>query len=261
MDLFGFQVDTADGKRQFYRYRKLPFGVSTAVFLVDRLVRPLKRFCHSLNIDLSVYIDDGITIEAGQFRCFAAVRFVVFILRMSGWKLNMVKSSLLPTQEISYLGFLINSNTMKVSLPEEKIVKVYHLLSVLRQAFYENTSVKARDLAAFLGILAHSQFSHGDVIKIISRNSNNELGKLVSTQSWAASLKVTADMKQELDFCFQYFRPLNGRSLIQEQAYYEIMGPRQIQYLVENITPEDMLKPCHIFVSGNFITQIIIVES
>ena len=42
---------------------RLPFGASPAVWLVEKLVRPLKLFLHTLSVDQTVYIDDGILIQ------------------------------------------------------------------------------------------------------------------------------------------------------------------------------------------------------
>ena len=50
-ELFGFAILDEFGNDKFFKYIKLPFGTSTAVFLVTKLLRPLKLFCHRFGVD------------------------------------------------------------------------------------------------------------------------------------------------------------------------------------------------------------------
>ena len=57
-----------NGSLIYYKYLRLPFGAATAVWVVDCLIKPIKYFCHRHNVDVSVYIDEGITIVSYFFR-------------------------------------------------------------------------------------------------------------------------------------------------------------------------------------------------
>lgn len=43
------------------------------------------------------------------------------LLHLLGFSINWGKSTLIPSQEIQFLGFVVNSVTMTMSLPEEKV--------------------------------------------------------------------------------------------------------------------------------------------
>lgn len=49
---------------------------------------------------------------------------LVFLLENLGFVINYPKSQLQPTQEIEFLGFMINSQTMELKLPGEKLKKI-----------------------------------------------------------------------------------------------------------------------------------------
>ena len=104
---------------------------------------------------------------------------------------------------------------------------------------------------AFLGRLSHSYFSHGDFVKVISRNSNHELGLSVVQSGWESSLFVTFDMYNELFICKEYYETFNGQSIQKEEMKFEVISPNQISYILDSVDPKDVNLPRHVFVSGN----------
>ena len=71
---------------------------------------------------------------------FTALRFIV----------NLSKSVLVPTTQLDFLGFLIDSNTMSIALPPAKIAEILKDTSRLLQ----QPSVLTKALACILGKLA-----------------------------------------------------------------------------------------------------------
>ena len=51
------------------------------------------------------------------------------VLESLGFVVNDKKSSMIPTTRITHLGFVIDSVTMRVSLPEEKVLRIQHACS------------------------------------------------------------------------------------------------------------------------------------
>ena len=49
---------------------------------------------------------------------------VIFLLQHLGFVINFKKCVLEPTQEIEFLGMIVNSKTMTLSLPQEKVQKI-----------------------------------------------------------------------------------------------------------------------------------------
>ena len=248
-DLFGFSIPEEDGSISYYKYSRLPFGASTAVFITDQLIKPIKIFAHRLGVDLSVYIDDGIIIEISKFKSLASTYFVISLILCSGWSFQFAKCILSPTKEIVYLGYILNSESMIISLPEVKIVKLEYLLDILFKAFLENQPIESRFLASFLGKLSHAYFTHGSFVKIVARMSNHALGINVGYFDWDSFLFVNNDMYEEFKLCYKYLRSFNGQSLKLEQASFDVINSDQISHLVTDIDPKDSNKPYFVFAS------------
>ena len=131
-EYFGFAVPNENGDLVYYKYLVLPFGCSSAVWLTERLLRPVKLYCHLLSVDQgkmkyyifkfsmvclilfflssqffwgyiilfflkSIYIDDGLSCESSYLKCLASFKFSTFILLCSGWKLQLHKCVSIPT--------------------------------------------------------------------------------------------------------------------------------------------------------------------
>jgi hypothetical protein len=248
-ELFGFAVENLDGSFSFYKYLRLPFGVASAVYLTDCLTRPLKNFCHRHNVDVSVYIDDGVTVEVNHFKCLVSTYFVMSVLLCAGWHLQLSKCQLEPIRKIQYLGFILDSSRMIISLPSVKIQKVLVLLTQVIDAYDSNDPIAVKMLASLLGKLCHSFFSHGDFIRVVARNSNHTLGLHTTRYGWKGQLFVTSDMFCELSLCLKHFVSLNGQPIRSESKIIEVIAPHQVSFMLENLDPADLNKNCNIFVS------------
>ena len=81
---------------------------------------------------------------------FTARDTAIFLLQHRGFVINLKKCVLDPVQEIEFLEFIVNSQTMTLSLPKETIVKVKdNCLSL-----YKASGVSLLDLAALIGTLS-----------------------------------------------------------------------------------------------------------
>ena len=116
-----------------------------------------------------MYIDDGLNISPSYHHCLADFNFSAWVLNLSGWVLNESKCVAVPTQQIQYLGFCLNSVTMRISLPDLKIKKIEFLVSNILHHYEIHTQVSARQIAVLCGHLAHCAHSHGNFTRIISR--------------------------------------------------------------------------------------------
>ena len=67
---------------------------------------------------------------------------------------NDKKSSMIPSTRITHLGFVIDSVTMRVSLPEEKVLRIQHACSGMLKV----QKVSIRHLASVIGLLVVSSF-------------------------------------------------------------------------------------------------------
>lgn len=117
----------------------------------------------------TVYIDDGLCVETSYHKCLTSFRFSNFILGLCGWSLQLKKCCPIPSQSIVYLGYNLDSLSMKISLPPHKLQKTMFLIQEAINFGEAEKPVACRALAQVTGHLAHATVSHGNFVKVVSR--------------------------------------------------------------------------------------------
>ena len=70
------------------------------------------------------YIDDILIMAETETLAREQTAGLVYLLENLGFVINYPKSQTTPSQEIDFLGFLVNSVNMDLKLPGEKIKKI-----------------------------------------------------------------------------------------------------------------------------------------
>ena len=113
-----------------FQFCSLPFGLNIAPSLFTRLMKPVAGFLRKRAVRLLLYLDDVLIIGSTPCEVNDFTQMAVNLLKALGFIINLDKSILTPTQVITFLGFTINSITMRFTLPSEKVQK---LLTLCRQ--------------------------------------------------------------------------------------------------------------------------------
>jgi hypothetical protein len=121
-------------KNKTYQFKALPFGLNIAPMIFTRLMKPVAGFLRKRGVRLIVYLDDMLIIGASAEEATLFTTMAIELLESLGFTLNQEKSILTPTQTIEFLGFTINSNTMTIPLPNEKITKLRKLCRQIMSA-------------------------------------------------------------------------------------------------------------------------------
>src|SRR3989338_9906109 len=79
-------------------------------------------------IKIFVYVDDILIIANSPTECWRQTLRMRKLLSSLGWIVREDKSSMAPSSEIIFLGFLINSRTMTLRLPQGKAHTIVHEL-------------------------------------------------------------------------------------------------------------------------------------
>ena len=113
-----------------YRFTSLPMGFKESPRLFTKLMKvPLAFLRKHYNCIIVCYIDDLLIMGYTKQEVVKSVAFVANLLQSLGFHINMEKSELVPTQTIEFLGFILNTINMTVSLTGEKIQKIKSLAS------------------------------------------------------------------------------------------------------------------------------------
>ena len=97
----------------------------------------------------SLYIDDILLISDTAVQVESHLEALIFLLTGLGFIINVPKSTTTPTQQIEFLGLKVDSVSMHLSLPAEKL---HHIRMEVRQHL-QRPQMTARLLAQLIGKL------------------------------------------------------------------------------------------------------------
>ena len=126
----------------------VPFGLSTAPWAFTRVMRSVKAYLHQKCIWIFSFLDDFLLLAKDPDTLRDHLAVVIRLLLALGFNINWAKSSLIPQQIVEYLGVILNFKTLRLSVPEEKVVKVSTMALEL-QGLLE---VSRRELERFVGL-------------------------------------------------------------------------------------------------------------
>ena len=191
---------------RYYTFTVLPFGLATACYVFTKLMRPLIRHWRSQRIRAIVYIDDGIVAVEGEAQAQQVSKIIQVDLEKAGFVTNIQKCSWVPSKSISWLGFDINLEVGKLTVPERKITFLQcQLSSIVGQKF-----LPARQLASIIGKVISMSLALGSIARFMTRALYAVLN---NRHSWCQVLEITPEALLELKFWLCNLRKYNGQNI------------------------------------------------
>ena len=178
-------------------FTALPFGLSSACHLFTKLTRPLVYFWRSQGIISFMYIDDGLIISPDHASAQSSKIIVRNTIINSGFVPSKTKCIWEPTEEIQYLGLIIDSRNLLFHIPQEKLFKFLSTISAILSAHQANNSVPVKQLACFTGQVISMSLALGPIARLMTRDSYRSIE---SSNSWNQSIKLRNDTVAELEF-------------------------------------------------------------
>ena len=114
-----------------FQFQVLPFGLSSAPRVFTKLLKPVFAQMREEGFSVLGYIDDSLILAYSFEECVRATNRLRELLIELGFTVNTEKSSLVPKQEITFLGYILNSNEMTVQPTEKKRSKLLDLAKKL----------------------------------------------------------------------------------------------------------------------------------
>jgi len=103
-DYLGFQW-----RGTFYKYLALPFGLCCSNFFFVKCIRPVIAYLRRLGVRITVFIDDFLILVQVD-EAHTVKDLVISTLLKLGWCINWEKSQLLLSQNITYIGYVIDTS-------------------------------------------------------------------------------------------------------------------------------------------------------
>ena len=95
-------------KGRFFVFTVLPFGLCTACYLFTKLLHPLVHYWREKGLRIVVYLDDDLCTVSGEGAACTANQLVQHTLEQAGFAVHPDKSVWKPTQNLTWLGFVID---------------------------------------------------------------------------------------------------------------------------------------------------------
>ena len=120
-----FLAFVVDG--QVYVFLFLPFGLAVAPWAFNRVIRPVKGFCHRQGLALHSYLDDFLLWNRSRLALIEDTTYLLDVFHRLGLVVNTGKSHLVPSQSVEYLGVLFSLDRLTLSLPVSKVLSIRRL--------------------------------------------------------------------------------------------------------------------------------------
>ena len=153
-----FSVNIRRKDRKYFRFRFdgnlyefscLPQGYTESPRIFTKLLKPALGQLRSQGHNLVAYIDDTLLQGDSKEECQNNVKSTGKILDKLGYTIHPKKSVFEPSQKIQFLGFILDSTQMNVSITEEKKISVTAKI----RSLLKSKTVTIRQFSEVLGCL------------------------------------------------------------------------------------------------------------
>jgi len=132
-----------------YEFTALPFGLSTAPYILTRVLRPVVAYFRNRGYQSVIDLDDFLLLGSSKDECRSNIRVTVNLLQSLGFVINHAKSHLEPSTRRKFLGFIFDSDNQTIMIPPRRREKLLSLTSNMAR----RTSGSIRILASLIGSL------------------------------------------------------------------------------------------------------------
>ena len=149
----------------------------------------------------SAYIDDSCLVARSFQECLLNVRDTLLLMDELGFTIHLVKSCLKPSHILVYLGFILNSLQMTVSLTKEKADKIISMCKSL----LNKKACSIRELAEVIGSLVAAE-PGVELAPLHYKSLEHEKDRALKSNkgNYEASLLVTNTIKEDLKWWIEH---------------------------------------------------------
>ena len=154
-----------------YEFTCMPFGLSCAPRVFTKVMKPLVASLRRLGHESCDYLDDSLLIGSNESECLDNVQARIELTEALGFIINTDKSVTTPTNEITFLGFVLNSTCMTISIPPDKANRVADAIIQLLAL----SRTRIREVAKVIGLLVSCEIAmpYGPLFRRTVENEKN----------------------------------------------------------------------------------------
>lgn len=133
-----------------FQFSSLCFGLASAPWTFTKILKPLVAFLRKRGIRIVVYLNDFLILNQSKEGAERDFKFTVDLLIKCGFYINWEKSLGVAAQEREFLGLIVNSTSLSLSLLPRKTQQI---IEICRKARVSN-AVSLREVSKILGNLS-----------------------------------------------------------------------------------------------------------
>ena len=185
---------------EFYQYTCLPNGLASAPRYFTRLSKVLFSELRKQGFLSTSYIDDCLLVANSLPEARQNVAKTVEMSNNAGFIVHPEKSVLNPTQEITYLGFVLNSKTMTIKITRARAVKIKERCFRILKTKY----LTVHKLSQAIGLMVAS-FQGVKYGKLHYRNCDNQKSEVLreGKGNFQTSMTLAPNSKCDLEWWVQ----------------------------------------------------------
>lgn len=135
-----------------YEFRCLPFGLSSVPRAFTKILKPVATLIRSLGIRIVIYLDGILLLHQDKDALLKIFHQVLELLQHLGFTVKREKCSPCPPQQLVFLGGLLDSVKMMISLSPEKLDTIIEEVREIQKA----EKVPLTILSSLLGRMSHA---------------------------------------------------------------------------------------------------------
>ena len=186
---------------KLYKYTAYPNGLASCPRKFTKIIKPVISELHVKGHTIAGYLDDFILLHDTYEGCAATVAETILHLDRLGFVVHPQKSILIPNQSLVFLGFIINSVTMKIFLTDRKKQTFKdHLIYTLQNSCNLSVEYVAKILGYMISSLPAVQFGRlycryieKDKIHALKMNKGNYKAKMTLSSESKVEVKWWLD--------------------------------------------------------------------
>ena len=194
------------GKKRFFCFVVLPFGLCSAGRIFTKVCRVLVKHWRRNGIKIVIYIDDGIGTAKSLQKCEWAAKFVKLSIEKSGFIINAEKSNWVPSQRTKWLGLEIDSHSYTIKITQKRVDKV---LAKVDSLLTKRRS-SARELSSIAGAIISQEVVMGAITGLFTRDMYACIAK---EETWDRKFPLTTEVINELVFWKENIVTLNLKEM------------------------------------------------
>ena len=202
-----------------YQFTCLPFGLTCAPWAFTKIMKAVVALLRSWGTRMVIYINDILIISESAVQAGQHLEVLTHILQSLDFIINTEKLVMTPNQELEFLGKMVNTNTLLVSLPADKVKQIR--AEAVRIS--NMNTLSTRLLSHFLGKLSAATQAIPPAplfYRCLQRDLQAALAD--NDQNYEAHLTLSQASLEELSWWREHLSKWNGKPLKQKPEHVTI---------------------------------------